>query len=556
MWLINTETLVLEEFTDPSIVSYAILSHTWQKNEEISFQDMNNLEKFRHKAGHAKIEKLCDIALRRYGCKYAWLDTCCIDKTSSAELSEAINSMFRWYKEAYVCFVFLSDLAPEATRGHPPSDQGPAHHNISDLGRCKWFTRGWTLQELIAPTYVEFYDAGWNFRFTKDGWAARLSAITNIDVDILMLKKELSTVPVAVKMSWAADRETTRVEDRAYSLLGLFDINVSMLYGEGHRAFQRLQEEIARETDDMSLFAWDVDVPPDAAGQQRTAAQRYRGIFAKSPAEFRSCQGLRRVGKLSYNPPELSITNKGVRAAMHLSFDGDSECTMQLGTVAECCWRCRGSHVVKIGLVYTAGGWVRVLRDQCWQKQDQRRPGISRHVDICVRKQVSWEESKVLELFPPFSFRVLLDLGKDGGRIVSAEPERLWDPVHLAFVGEALAEDFVGVVDVVSRVPVEFRLRLTICMLKGKPADVELHGWPPEDWLASNGIAAPETSECDLEELLGVYRESARLEKRGHADRIRAVKRKEDWRYHDVGFEASLGEDLRVTVSRVVEAKM
>ncbi|GKT43437.1 vegetative incompatibility protein HET-E-1 [Colletotrichum spaethianum] len=256
MWLINTRTLTLEEIHNPSAVKYAILSHTWEQ-EEVSFQDMAYLPKAKGKMGFAKIANACKMALEEEGLEYAWVDTCCIDKTSSAELSEAINSMYEWYKQADICFVFLSDLSP-----HTKPQQSATWHfrkaleDAAVLRSCKWFSRGWTLQELIAPTYVKFYDSSWQYRFTKDGEASTLSTITRIDYDVLTFKRELASVPVAVKMSWASRRETTRIEDRAYSLLGLFDINMPMLYGEGQKAFQRLQEEIVKETDDLSLFAW------------------------------------------------------------------------------------------------------------------------------------------------------------------------------------------------------------------------------------------------------------------------------------------------------------
>ncbi|EXF73095.1 HET domain-containing protein [Colletotrichum fioriniae PJ7] len=281
MWLLNTKTLALESFTDPSEVEYAILSHIWD-NDKVSFQEMSSTAvatTTKSKAGFGKVAKTCEIAQEK-GLGYAWIDTCCIDKSSSAELSEAINSMFRWHQEAKVCLVFLSDLRPEF------GGTGPGVYEISDLTRCKWFARGWTLQELIAPAVVEFYDAGRTLRFSKDEWPVCLSTITNIDVEILTFAKELSAVPVAVRLSWAAHRQTTRVEDRAYSLLGLFDIHMLMIYGEGAKAFQRLQEEIAKSTDDLSLFAW---VAVDEV-------QRYRGIFAKDLAEFTFCGNYMRYG--------------------------------------------------------------------------------------------------------------------------------------------------------------------------------------------------------------------------------------------------------------------
>ncbi|KIN08824.1 hypothetical protein OIDMADRAFT_188507, partial [Oidiodendron maius Zn] len=232
MRLINTETLALDEFFDRTIPQYVILSHTWGENE-ISFQQ------FQNGVLNNKIKQCC-VQARKEGFGYVWVDTCCIDKTSSAELSEAINSMFRWYKEAVLCYVYLEDFSLLRDRLKP----------------CKWFTRGWTLQELIAPPVVEFYDTHWVRFGTRMSLQMVISALTRIPVPMLTASKALQDYSVAVRMSWASRRNTTRLEDRAYCLMGLFDVNMPMLYGEGLRAFQRLQEEILKRNEDYSLFAW------------------------------------------------------------------------------------------------------------------------------------------------------------------------------------------------------------------------------------------------------------------------------------------------------------
>ncbi|KAJ9150277.1 hypothetical protein NKR23_g3695 [Pleurostoma richardsiae] len=145
MRLINVDSLELEEFVGVHIPGYVILSHTWDDGE-VLFRDWGQPEAALKK-GYAKILKTCEWA-RGYGVSYAWVDTCCIDKSSSAELTEAINSMFAWYSGAVVCLAYLSDLEPGefASRG---------------FGHCRWFTRGWTLQELIAPRQVLFCDNSW-----------------------------------------------------------------------------------------------------------------------------------------------------------------------------------------------------------------------------------------------------------------------------------------------------------------------------------------------------------------------------------------------------------
>ncbi|OHW98848.1 HET domain containing protein [Colletotrichum incanum] len=154
MWLINTTTLQLHE--NPPSAVYAILSHTWEA-EELSFRDMEDLKKASKKRGFLKIAKICEIA-KASGIQWAWVDTCCIDKSSSAELTESINSMWRWYKEARICYAFLSDLSMSGWTNDPPLQSRATGEGLE---RCRWFTRGWTLQELLAPDSIVFFDKNW-----------------------------------------------------------------------------------------------------------------------------------------------------------------------------------------------------------------------------------------------------------------------------------------------------------------------------------------------------------------------------------------------------------
>lgn len=308
MRLIHSTTHLLKEFYN-RIPNYAILSHTWGQ-EEVSLQEFEKgqelekdqeLEKgqefekhqAKHKAGYTKIKLCCEQA-KRDGFEYVWIDTCCIDKTSSAELSEAINSMFQWYKEAQVCYAYLDDVT---------SEDNPQSSN-SAFGKSRWFTRGWTLQELIAPWSVEFYGKDWHDIGTKLSLQKIVSAITGIPTNALNFH-DMDSFSVAQRMSWAANRQTTRVEDRAYSLMGLFGVNMPMLYGEGERAFGRLQEEIMKTSDDHSLFAW-TDQPRDK-GRWTT-----RGLLANSPAEFVNVGDIRRSNPVAKSAP-YSMTNKGLR---------------------------------------------------------------------------------------------------------------------------------------------------------------------------------------------------------------------------------------------------
>ncbi|KAK4450845.1 heterokaryon incompatibility protein-domain-containing protein [Podospora aff. communis PSN243] len=265
MRLIDVNTLKLHEFVGPWLVpgSYAILSHTWGE-DEVTFQDIQNLdESVRSKTGFSKIFHAAKQA-KQDGYTWLWVDTCCIDKTSSAELSEAINSMYDWYRQSEVCYAHLADV-----NGNPTESLDSRR----EFRESRWFTRGWTLQELIGPNYIKFYDKNWRRIGEKDRrpqanvvleiWDGRgkvlLCEASRVPYDVLF-NGGVSTAmySVAQRMSWASNRTCTRIEDTAYSLLGLFDINMPLLYGEGYRAFARLQEEIIKSTDDHSIFAWTI----------------------------------------------------------------------------------------------------------------------------------------------------------------------------------------------------------------------------------------------------------------------------------------------------------
>ncbi|KAG7290109.1 hypothetical protein NEMBOFW57_000104 [Staphylotrichum longicolle] len=308
MRLINTSTLALQEFHNPtSTPAYAILSHTWSENPalEVTFQQFiaPPHTSLAENPGFAKITQTCLLA-REKGLDWAWVDTCCIDKSSSAELTEAINSMWRWYAGAEVCFAFLEDWEDDSGAEEPPMTE-TTDERVAQFARCRWFTRGWTLQELIAPCRVEFYNRRWAYCGDKSSLITILSGITRICTNVLASADGLPTVPVAQRMSWAARRRTTRLEDAAYCLLGIFGINMPLLYGEGDKAFIRLQEEIIKESNDLTLFAW-------VAQPDRAAAQVYWGILAPSPREFEFCDEIEtRVDPMHAN--ECTITSKGVR---------------------------------------------------------------------------------------------------------------------------------------------------------------------------------------------------------------------------------------------------
>lgn len=286
MRLINTTTLTIEVFFDGHAPPYAVLSHRWHDGE-VSLQEMQD-GTAAERPGHAKIAQTCALAVRD-GLGYAWVDTCCIDKSSSAELSVAINSMYRWYREAAVCYAFLSDVEDDDVGGET---------GAAAFASSAWFSRGWTLQELLAPANVEFYNVVWRKIGTKETLGTAIVTKTGIDMDALN-GVDLAVFSIARRMSWAAGRETTVPEDAAYCLFGLFGVNMPMLYGEGERAFIRLQEEIMKHSADHSLFSWSSNEPCA------------RGLLARSPADFAECADIV-VTRERWNRTPYAVTNLGL----------------------------------------------------------------------------------------------------------------------------------------------------------------------------------------------------------------------------------------------------
>ncbi|KAH9889563.1 hypothetical protein C8Q73DRAFT_793760 [Cubamyces lactineus] len=292
-------------------------------------------------SGWSKIENACAVARRRHHCEWLWIDTCCIDKGSSAELSEAINSMFAWYLRCNVCLAYLSDV---------PTCENPAECN-AHLRASRWFTRGWTLQELIAPARnVVFLSKDWVELGTRSDLATYLAGFTKVDRSVLVDSEgrrdwhlsKLRSVSIAERMSWAAGRNTTRPEDKAYSLMGIFDVNMPVLYGEGaDKAFRRLQREIIRESFDHSSFAWGVRTTRSWLGNNQRTVRSDKllcrdswsqgSLLATSPDDFRDSAGLKGeslmklTGSLRLSDlgePHFYPTNYGIRIRLPLCFLG------------------------------------------------------------------------------------------------------------------------------------------------------------------------------------------------------------------------------------------
>ncbi|KAH7115447.1 hypothetical protein B0J13DRAFT_572157 [Dactylonectria estremocensis] len=242
----NDGEFSLAEFVGDNIPPYAILSHTWGEDcEEVTFKDLvEGIGK--SKLGYEKI-RFCGKQSANDNLQFFWVDTCCIDKSSSVELSEAINSMFRWYHNAAKCYAYLSDVSISGSVRNTLSSQQIWK---TAFRHSRWFTRGWTLQELVAPTCVELFSLEGERLGDKASMVQEIQEITGISIQALQ-GSPLPRFSVDERMSWARSRETKREEDAAYSLLGIFGVHMPLIYGEGRRnAFIRLQREIQESSRD------------------------------------------------------------------------------------------------------------------------------------------------------------------------------------------------------------------------------------------------------------------------------------------------------------------
>ncbi|KAK0711905.1 hypothetical protein B0H67DRAFT_586544 [Lasiosphaeris hirsuta] len=335
MRLINLKTLKLDEFQGHDVPEYAILSHMWT-DEEISYQDYVWMDEFRddvadglvdemprktrkklqaryaaltRKAGYIKIQRFIECCRtgqdheRKQGkpptFSHAWVDTCCINRESSAEVAEAVTAAWAYYADTAACIAFLGDV-------------GGSEMPNAEFYRSRWFTRGWTLAELLAPHDVALVNRDWD-EITARSLSARVIAkATGIDPEYLAKTHDRAPprqAPVATKMMWASTRKTTRLEDEAYSLLGLFDVSMPVLYGEGAHAFERLQEEILRTSPDQSLLAWGYGAMLDA--------RQGVGLLAASPGDFEYCDAVKplrvpRNLRLLFDDVPFRLTNAGL----------------------------------------------------------------------------------------------------------------------------------------------------------------------------------------------------------------------------------------------------
>ncbi|GAB7323774.1 hypothetical protein MBLNU13_g07231t1 [Cladosporium sp. NU13] len=357
---VNAERLGLVEFFGDQIPPYAILSHTWL-DDEVTFQDLQRGQ-YEHKLGYRKIHLTCQQA-KRDGLSWCWVDTCCIDKTSSAELSEAINSMFNWYARAHVCYAYLSDVSI-GVRRDPRGETQSQYQEIVEIheetsldsqrgkqlhtrwrrwydselhsqttttstifescrhetpttdaimyeafGDSRWFQRGWTLQELIAPRRLKFFGSSWESLGERD--EELLHAViecTGLTSTVFGNTRALRATPIAQRMSWMAHRQTTRKQDEAYCLLGIFGVHMPLLYGEADMAFVRLQEELVRRFRDHSLLIFS-DLTRNTS--------ILREPLAASPKDFAGCKQIKACN--TYKIPFALQSYQMTKDAIHIN---------------------------------------------------------------------------------------------------------------------------------------------------------------------------------------------------------------------------------------------
>jgi hypothetical protein len=249
MYLLQVDTngklSLVEKYGE--IPPYGILSHTWiATHEEVTFKDIMK-GRGKEKRGYEKLQ-FCAQQATQDRLDYFWIDTCCIDKSSSAELQEAINSMFKWYQNSARCYVYLADVSHDISSAEHTAGYGWK----SAFRRSRWFTRGWTLQELLAPSSVEFFTREGVHLGNKHSLWRDISEATRIDARVLHANVHtLRQVPVNDRLAWVKYRQTTREEDKCYSILGLFNVHMALLYGEGPlKAFRRFYDELKKQQED------------------------------------------------------------------------------------------------------------------------------------------------------------------------------------------------------------------------------------------------------------------------------------------------------------------
>ncbi|KAL9615789.1 MAG: hypothetical protein Q9160_009258 [Pyrenula sp. 1 TL-2023] len=366
--------IIFREPTTSDVPAYAILSHTWGK-EEVSFQDMEAGEGM-SKAGWKKIQ-FCAKQAAADGLKYFWVDTCCIDKKNAVELSAAINSMFRWYHKATRCYVYLSDVLihGEGQNGHTNPIWEAA------FTKSRWFTRGWTLQELIAPEYIDFFSSEGERLGNKLSLEALIHSVTGIARNALR-NEPLTTFSIDERMSWAERRNTTLEEDKAYCLLGIFDISMSLIYGEGgEKAVRRLRHEIhiSYKGTDYNQFSVGIDLSTLPQSVQFVArsnelAEMHRILYNRSTRSMVVLHGLGGIGKTQLALTYTMRHEEKYTAILWLNANDEDSLKLSFRAVAQQILRYHPSISVLNGVdlddlnqvVYMVKAWLDLQKNAHW----------------------------------------------------------------------------------------------------------------------------------------------------------------------------------------------
>ncbi|KAL8295974.1 hypothetical protein RB600_001458 [Gaeumannomyces tritici] len=406
MHLINVQTKKLEYFGgNARTPQYAALSHTWGKAaEELTFQDVKKGDVHKPGVGAKKFQECCRLA-KTHDLRYAWIDTCCINKDDPEELREAINSMFRWYRDARVCLVFLADVPPDDDPKNPRSN----------FASSRWFTRGWTLQELLAPHNLIFYNSDWARLGPKASFCDEIERITGIPKHIIRGDSGVRSASVAQRMSWAASRNTAREEDLAYCLLGIFDVAMPMLYGVGSLAFRHLQEAIIKKTRDDSILAW--GLATNARGPFAVATYGNSGVLAVSPLSFAACGDISGRQRSAGDP--LYIRGGSLNLRVHLR---ETTTTGETLALLECGPENDAGTVVGIPLVAAPGGQP----GEFFRPQGHRAKLVSRPAPQAPRRLVYIASEPPTTSTEECWLRVCCSVSDL--ELAEVEPPNRWDP--------------------------------------------------------------------------------------------------------------------------------
>ncbi|KAI4210636.1 MAG: hypothetical protein LQ351_006515 [Letrouitia transgressa] len=407
--------LFATRFNPRSEPSYAILSHRWcegvqhqditsnkisrsshhhgkihavqkrprKRAREVTLQDLQrqSLGHLRRnaalRASLAKIQGCCARALAA-GQRYVWIDSCCIDRTNLFEVSESIRSMFRWYRDAACCFAYLWDVDGNGDAGPPlrrKKSEGQEEYS-------EWFSRGWTLQELLAPQNLLFFDRRWNELGNRRTLAAEVQSATGIPVKYVTdFANHAHEASVAMKMSWMARRRTTKAEDTAYCLFGIMGVSMDVRYGDGRKEFLRFQDKIMREPglQDESIFAWRSIYPlgyPEGS--------KHSGLLAAWPDAFEHSGSVRLRPEKYRSRGPYGLTKDGLRLPVPLSIAGGAGYGNFLGRIKALrnalfgttrslplqCWMetLEGWRTISLTIRKVNGNWQRVQND-CFEQR-------------------------------------------------------------------------------------------------------------------------------------------------------------------------------------------